>query len=43
MKEQKRAFKEYIAQMREEIRDIAETSAGTCVLFGGNEDCSLGG
>lgn len=43
LKEQERAFKEYIAQMREEIRDIEETSAGTCVLLGENEDCSMGG
>ena len=43
MKEQERAFKAYIAQTREEIRDIEETSAGTCVLLGGNEDCSMGG
>jgi hypothetical protein len=42
LKEQERAFKEYIAQMREEIRDIEETSAGICVLLGGNEDCNLG-
>ena len=34
---------EYIAEMREEIRGIEETSAGTCVFLGGNEDCSMGG